>query len=76
MRTTIISLFLILSWFSQAQETNPYSFSMEEAIAHALEHNYSAINASRDIVDAQKQKWETIADGFHKYLVTLAIKIN
>ena len=63
MRTTIISLFLILSWYSQAQETNPYSFSMDEAIAHALEHNYSAINASRDIVDAQKQKWETIADG-------------
>ncbi|WP_431126573.1 TolC family protein [Flagellimonas flava] len=63
MRTTIISLFLILSWYSQAQETSPYSFSMDEAIAHALEHNYSAINASRDIVDAQKQKWETIADG-------------
>ncbi|MEO0902610.1 MAG: TolC family protein, partial [Bacteroidota bacterium] len=25
--------------------------------------NYSAINAERDIVDAKKQKWETIADG-------------
>jgi outer membrane protein len=36
---------------------------LDEAIAFALENNYSAINAERDIVDAQKQKWETIADG-------------
>ena len=63
MRTTTISLFLILSWFCKAQDNGPHSFSMDEAIAHALEHNYSAINANRDIVDAQKQKWETIADG-------------
>ncbi|MEM9649458.1 MAG: TolC family protein [Bacteroidota bacterium] len=63
MRTTITSLFLILTWLVQAQESTPYSFSLDQAIAHALEHNYSAINANRDIVDAQKQKWETIADG-------------
>ena len=36
---------------------------MEEAIDFALEHNYSAINADRDIIDAQRQKWETIAGG-------------
>nr|WP_282055579.1 TolC family protein [Maribacter luteus] len=41
----------------------PESFSLEEAITYALEHNYSAINSNRDIIDAQKQKWETIADG-------------
>jgi len=46
----------------QSQE-QPSSFSLDEAIAFALENNYSAINAERDIVDAQKQKWETIADG-------------
>ena len=63
MRTTIISLLLILPWFTQAQETAPYSFSLEQAIAHALQNNYSVINADRDLVDAQKQKWETIADG-------------
>ncbi len=40
-----------------------YSFTLEEAIAFALENNYSAINAERDLIDAQKQKWETIADG-------------
>ncbi len=46
--------------FSQEQ---PNSFTLEEAIAYALENNYSAINANRDITDAHKQKWETIADG-------------
>ncbi|MGX1928290.1 TolC family protein [Flagellimonas sp. 2504JD4-2] len=61
MRTTLISLFVLLSWFSHAQDSNNYS--LDEAIAYALEHNYSAVNANRDIVDAQKQKWETIATG-------------
>lgn len=47
-----------------AQETEPpVQFTLQEAIQYALEHNYSAINANRDLVDAQKQKWETIADG-------------
>ena len=45
-----------------AQDT-PTQFSLEEAVKYALEHNYSSINASRDLVDAQKQKWETIASG-------------
>lgn len=62
MRTTLITLFLLLPWLVPAQDTI-HSFSMDEAVAYALEHNYSAINASRDIEDAQKQKWETIATG-------------
>ncbi|WP_190810619.1 TolC family protein [Flagellimonas sp. S3867] len=62
MRTTLIILLLLLSWFSQAQDSSS-SYSLDEAIAYALENNYSAINANRDIVDAQKQKWETIATG-------------
>lgn len=62
MRTFIIGLLLILPTLTSAQDTIP-SLSLDEAISYALEHNYSAINASRDIVDAQKQKWETIATG-------------
>lgn len=62
MRTLIICLLLVSPWLGQGQE-NDNSFSLDEAIAHALENNYSAINASRDMVDAQKQKWETIATG-------------
>lgn len=48
--------------FGHAQEET-YSFTLDEAIAFALENNYSAINADRDLIDAQKQKWETIAEG-------------
>ncbi|WP_318312313.1 TolC family protein [Flagellimonas crocea] len=62
MQKTLISLFLILPWLASAQDTIP-SFSLNQAITYALEHNYSSINAERDIVDAQKQKWETIATG-------------
>ncbi|MDC6366286.1 MULTISPECIES: TolC family protein [Flavobacteriaceae] len=63
MRTTLIILCLVLPWLSSGQETTNNSFSLDEAIAYALEHNYSSINASRDMDAAQKQKWETIADG-------------
>lgn len=62
MRTTIISIILILPWLVSGQDTIP-SFSLDEAIAHALKYNYSAQNSQRDILDAQKQKWETIATG-------------
>ncbi|MBD0779321.1 TolC family protein [Maribacter sp. ANRC-HE7] len=58
----ILILIFILSAKGYAQDL-PESFSLEEAISYALEHNYSVINANRDIIDAQKQKWETIADG-------------
>ncbi|MBQ4913600.1 TolC family protein [Maribacter sp. MMG018] len=57
-----IFLFIIVVHFNYGQEqTN--SFTLDEAIAYALENNYSAINADRDLIDAQKQKWETIAAG-------------
>lgn len=63
MRTFIILLVSMGSiWCLPAQEKSN-SYSLEEAIAFALEHNYSAINADRDLLDAQKQKWITIASG-------------
>ena len=64
MRTIIKTGLFILLWSIpvNAQETK-ISFSLDEAIAYALEHNYQSINASRDLIDAQKQKWETIATG-------------
>jgi outer membrane protein TolC len=54
---------LIASAFTGFSQEKPSAFSLEEAIAYALENNYSALNAERDILDAQKQKWETIASG-------------
>ncbi|WP_373516700.1 TolC family protein [Pricia sp.] len=59
---TFLSLFTLTLGYSQ-DTLQTYSFTLEEAIAFALENNYSAINADRDIIDAQKQKWEVIATG-------------
>lgn len=59
-------LILSLPLIAKAQEPQveqTYSFTLDEAIAFALENNYSAINSDRDLRDAQKQKWETIAEG-------------
>ncbi|MGF1559925.1 MAG: TolC family protein [Flavobacteriaceae bacterium] len=66
MRNQFLVLFTLLSFtlgHSQDKTETPYSFSLEEAITFALENNYSAINADRDIIDARKQKWEVIASG-------------
>ena len=41
----------------------PSSFTLDEAINYALENNTRAKNASRDILAAKKQKWETTAIG-------------
>ncbi|WP_036151308.1 TolC family protein [Maribacter forsetii] len=63
MRNQLVILITILSIsLGYSQEQN-YSFTLDEAIEFALENNYTAINANRDIIDAQKQKWETIAGG-------------
>lgn len=53
----------MLLMFKGFSQENPKSFTLQEAITFALENNYKAINADRDIIDAQKQKWQTIADG-------------
>ncbi|WP_289063644.1 TolC family protein [uncultured Zobellia sp.] len=60
---TSLALLTAVLGISQDPPEKTYSFTLEEAIEFALENNYSAINAGRDIVDARKQKWETIADG-------------
>jgi len=63
MRTQLLVLITILSFSYSFSQEQTYSFTLEEAIQFALENNYAAINADRDIIDAQKQKWETIAGG-------------
>lgn len=55
---------LIFALTAKSQETQKsYSFSLEQAIAHALTHNYSAINAGRDVEASKEKKWETTAAG-------------
>lgn len=60
---SLLAVSIAFLGFSQDPKDRTYSFTLEEAIAFALENNYSAINADRDLVDAQKQKWEVIATG-------------
>ncbi len=64
MRRIFILLPLVfLATGSLAQSQKNYSFSLEEAISFALDSNYTAINARRDIAKAIKQKWEATATG-------------
>lgn len=67
-----IWLLVCMSWNVLLAQDTPNSFTLEEAIAYALENNYSSINAGRDIVDAQKQKWETIATGLPQIEATVS----
>ncbi len=60
---TFLALLTINIGFPQEETTKTYSFTLQEAIEFALENNYGAINADRDLIDAKKQKWETIATG-------------
>ncbi|TYP76106.1 TolC family protein [Aquimarina intermedia] len=63
----ILYLLLLVALPTVAQEpqsgTAVYSFTLEEAIDFALENNYKAINARRDVARAIKKKWETTAQG-------------
>lgn len=66
----ILTLFLLATQLGLAQnkaaaqsQDTAQSFSLEEALSYALDHNYKMINAKRDIKDAQLQKWVTISSG-------------
>ncbi|NUY80408.1 TolC family protein [Flavobacterium sp. MAH-1] len=64
MRNILLLLFLTVSALGFAQETQQrYTLSLEQAVAHALEHNYTVINSKRDIEKAERKKWETTATG-------------
>lgn len=59
----LITLLLFLSILQAQDKQESYSFSLQQAIDHALQHNYSVINANRDIDKAKQKKWETTAAG-------------
>jgi outer membrane protein len=64
MKNKILITLLLLTSLLQAQnQKESYSFSLQEAIEHAIQNNYSAINASRDIEIAKQKKWETTTIG-------------
>ncbi len=64
MRQVTLIILLLFSMVAKSQENQQnYSFSLEQAISHALTNNYTAINADRDIAAAKQKKWETTASG-------------
>ena len=63
MKRVINTIILFLCIYSLSAQEENNSFTLEEAVAYALEYNYTAINSNREILDAQKQKWEVIATG-------------
>ncbi|MBW4359294.1 TolC family protein [Flavobacterium taihuense] len=59
----ILTLTLLALSVNAQDSAKRYSFSLQQAIDHALENNYSAINSGRDIEAAREKKWETTAMG-------------
>jgi outer membrane protein TolC len=53
----------LLLCFTVGYSQEKTSFTLDEAIQFALENNYTAINAARDIAAAKKRKWETTTIG-------------
>jgi len=60
---SVILCFILLSTYGFTQQRETYSFNLEEAISFAIDSNYTAINARREIAMALKQKWEATAAG-------------
>lgn len=64
MKQKLILTLLFVSLFLNAQDKKEtYSFTLQQAIDHAIANNYSSINAKRDIDAAKQKKWETTATG-------------
>lgn len=77
MKKFLLLSVLCISAVLQAQEApKSYSYSLEQAINHALTNNYSAINANRDIAMAKKKKWETTAMGLPQIAAGLDYQNN
>jgi outer membrane protein TolC len=66
MKKTLLIALLSFTVSTNAQQKSTkqsYSYTLNEAIEYALTHNYSAINAARDIDAAKEKKWETTTIG-------------
>ena len=59
----LITLLLVVSYLQAQEKKVSYSFNLKQAIDHAIQNNYQAINAGRDIEIAKQKKWETTAMG-------------
>lgn len=79
MKKIQLTILLTISFVVHAQTNltkESYSFSLNEAIEHALKNNYNAINAARDIDAAKKKKWETTTIGLPQINASLGYQNN
>lgn len=64
MKNKLMLTLLLFATILQAQDKKEsFSFTLKEAIDHAIQNNYSSINANRDIEAAKQKKWETTTIG-------------
>lgn len=78
MKKRIIIVFLFVVSIMQAQEATKesYAFSLKQAIEHAVQNNYSMVNANRDIEAAKQKKWETTTMGLPQINGTVGYQNN
>ncbi len=75
-RISYLFIVFIIGFSATAQQRSSYSFSLEEAVTFALDSNYTALNARRDIAKALKQKWETTATGLPQISANISYQYN
>ncbi len=72
-----LTLLFTISLTANAQDAKKnYSFTLQQAITYALENNYTAINANRDIAASKQKKWETTATGLPQINAALDYQNN
>ncbi len=72
----ILTLFLFASILQAQEKKESYSFTLQQAIEHATQNNYSAVNANRDIEAAKHRKWETTTIGLPQINGTISYLNN
>ncbi len=65
MKHNLVLMLLLIAGLSLAQngEKKSFSLSLKDAVNHAIQNNYTAINANRDVEAAKLKKWETTTIG-------------
>ncbi len=76
MRIITSLLFFIITIASIFAQENKYSFTVNEAIAYAIENNYTSRTATLDIEAAEKKKWETTTIGLPQIDGTVSYQNN
>ena len=76
MKNKLIFTFSLLCSITLFSQENKQSFSLQEAINYALEHNRNIKNADLNILAAEKQVWETTARGLPQISGAVDYSIN